>query len=423
MRHKAVLRNTGLVVAVTILSLSLATFATAATSQTEIKWMEWWVHEWGPNNMTALIDAFEKANPNIKVDVVDTPYPEMPTKLNAAAAAGENYDVFGTEGSWLIGLKKLGYVENLDPWLAKDKPFAQTLLPMTLRKINGDTLSFCLYLIPYQFAYNVDFFQQAHLTPPTSWDQFVKVEKTMHTSSQRFGMSLTFGDGGFVATRYFGFRLAQEGGQFMDKNGHITLNNAAGVRAVNWWKSFYDMGLAVPGSFGEDQTRMLEYLASGQVNSIIDGPFIWTKAKQIDPNIKIAYAPPWHARTGGYLWSCSGVAMSSKSPNKDAAWTFLKYLYSQPVSIMMTKAVSLPWADKSAMDSLKGSSDPMLRYAWQMASQDSQANITLPILPATGGLFDSFKGDWQDMMSGKETAQQGLNKIAAAWQAAIDQSK
>ena len=423
MRHKPVLRTAVLLAVATILSLSVSTFATAATSQTEIKWMEWWVNEWGPNNFQALMDGFAKANPSIKVTVVDTPYPEMPTKLNAAAAAGENYDVFGTEGSWLPGLKKLGYVENLDPWLAKDKAFAQTLLPTTLRKVNGDTLSFCLYLIPYQFAYNVDVFQKAHLTPPTNWDQFIQTEKALHTSSSHYGMSLTFGDGGFTATRYFAFRLAQEGGQFLDKNGKITLNSEAGVRAVTWWKNFYNMNLAVPGSFGEDQTRMLEYIGSGQVDSIIDGPFIWTKAKQIDPNIKLAYAPPWRARTGGYAWGCSGVAMSAKSPNKEAAWQFVKYLYSQPASLMMTKAVSLPWADKFSMDSLNGSTDPMLRYAGQMANQDPGANVTLPVLPATGGLYDSFKGDWQDMMAGKETPQQGLNKIAAAWQAAIDQSK
>ena len=34
-------------------------------------------------------------------------------------------------------------------------------------------------------------------------------------------MSLTLQDGSFLMTRYFGFRLAQEGGQWLDKDGNV----------------------------------------------------------------------------------------------------------------------------------------------------------------------------------------------------------
>ncbi|HLJ61039.1 MAG TPA: sugar ABC transporter substrate-binding protein [bacterium] len=425
MRTRPALRTAVLLALASILTLSVSTFATAAGSPTEIKWMEWWVNEWGPDNFNRLIDNFQKANPDIKITVVDTPYPQMSGKLNAAAAAGENYDVFGTEGSWLPGLKKLGYVENLDPWLAKSKAFADTLLPTTLRKINGDTLSLCLYMIPYQFAYNVDQFAAAGLKPPANWDQFIDVEKKLHNQgANKYGMSMPLSDGGFAMTRYFGFRLAQEGGQLLDTTtGKVTFNSPAGVAAMTWWKNFYQMGLVVPGSFGEDQARMLEYVASGQVASIIDGPFIWSKSKQIDPKIKLAYAPAWRAKTGGYLWSCSGVAMSAKSPNKEAAWKFLQYLYSPATAVAMTKAISLPWATRAAMNSLNGSADPMLKYIPQFANQDAKANIVLPALPNTGTLFDLFKTTFQDAVSGKKPVKQALDEAAAAWQTSIDQSK
>lgn len=410
---------------VVVLAVSTQGFMASAQGQrVEIKWLEWWVNEWGPKNHSDIIAGFERANPNIKVTVVDTPYPQMAGKLNAAAAAGENYDVFGVEGSWLAGLNKLGYVENLEPWLGKDKALADGMVDTAFRRLGGKTLSLCLYMIPYHFAYNVDFFERAKLKPPTSWDEFARVLRTLRDKSAgRYGMSMPLSDGGFILTRYFGYRLAQEGGRLVDRDDRVVFNSPQGVAALQWWKDFYSQDLVVPGSLGENQTQMLEYVASGQVYTIIDGPFIWTKAKQIDPNIRLAYAPPWRARTGGYLWSCSGVGISTKSPNKDAAWKFLQYLYSGDVSVNMTKVISLPWATKSAMGSLKGSPDPILKYIPEFASQDPRSNIMSPVLPEAGKLIDALKIAFQDAVTGKKDPKRALDEAAAIWQAEMDRAK
>ncbi len=172
-----------------------------------------------------------------------------------------------------------------------------------------------------------------------------------------------------------------------------------------------------------NQTPMLGSLASEQVTTFIDGPFSWSKAKQIDPNIKLAYAPAWRARTGGYLWSCSGVGVSAKSPNKDAAWKFLQYLYSKDVSINMTKTISLPWATKPALESLKGTSDPILKYIPDFANQDAAHNVISPVLPEAGKLIDVLKIAFQDGVSGKKDPKQALDEAAAAWQAELDKAK
>src|SRR6266851_4696976 len=90
----------------------------AATGQpVELKWLQWWVTEWGADTHHQLIADFEAAHPNIKVTVTDVPWPDMPPKLQAAAAGKEVYDVFGTEGSWISSLVKQNYAEDLGPWL------------------------------------------------------------------------------------------------------------------------------------------------------------------------------------------------------------------------------------------------------------------------------------------------------------------
>jgi multiple sugar transport system substrate-binding protein len=413
----------GVISLVVLVSLGLS--GSPAVARTEIRWLQWWVNEWGPDNHAALIAAFEKENPDIKVTVIDSPYPQMVGKLNAAAAAGDpSYDLFGVEGSWVSGLVRLGYIEKLDAWLGRDRAFADSLVEAAQRRLAGSTYSLCLYMIPYHFAYNVDALARKGLQPPKSWDEFVAVLRALRDKAQnRYGMSMPLSDAGFIMTRYFGFRLAQEGGRWIDGDGRVAFNSPEGVAALTFWKDLYGMDLVVPGSLGENQTQMLEYLAAGQVDTIIDGPFIWSKAKQVNPNVRIAYAPPWKLKTGGYQWACSGVALNAKSQNKDAAWKFLRYLYSQSAAVQMTKTISLPWATKAAMASLSGSSDPILRYIPDFANQDARSNLVLPMLPEASKLLDAFKTAFQDGVTGKKSPSVALDEAAAIWQAELNKVK
>lgn len=408
-------------VACLVILLALSLSAPPAGALTEIRWLQWWVNEWGPDNHASLIAGFEKENPDVKVTVIDSPYPQMAGKLNAAAAAGDgSYDLFGVEASWISGLLRLGYIEKLDPWLARDRAFADSLVETAQRRLAGGTYSLCLYMIPYHFAYNVDALGRKGLQPPRSWDEFVAVLRTLRDKSQnRYGMSMPLSDAGFIMTRYLGYRLAQEGGRWIDADGRAVFNSPEGVAALTFWKDLYAMDLVVPGSLGENQTQMLEYLAAGQVDTTIDGPFIWTKAKQVNPNIRIAYAPPWKLKTGGYQWSCSGLGLNAKSQNKEAAWRFMRYLYSRPASVQMTKTISLPWATKAAMASLAGSADPILRYVPDFASQDARNNLVFPVLPEASKLLDAVKTAFQDGVTGKKNPKAALDEAATIWQAEL----
>jgi ABC-type glycerol-3-phosphate transport system substrate-binding protein len=385
-----------------------------------ITWGEWWVNEWGKDVVDGLISDFESKNPNITVNVVDFPNADGETKLSAAAQTPGQFDVYATEEAWLYGLNKLGYAENLDTWLEQDPDFANSLADLTPLKTGGDTRGLCLYLIPYQFAYNVDTFESKGLEPPTNWDEFVSVEQSLlDATNNKYGMSLALQSSAFAVLRYFDFRLAQEGGKLVDDEGNPAFNSPEGVAALEWWKKFYDMNLVVPGSMSEVEAAQLEYFATGQTASTINGPYILTQAQQTNPDINVAYAPPWKATTGGYSWACSGIAMAANSPNKDAAWKFIKYLYSDPVALKMTPLVRLPWATKAGLASLEGSDDPILKYIPQMASQDPTHNVVLPVLPEGTKLFDALGLAIQQTLNGDKDAKTALDEAAATWQQVI----
>jgi multiple sugar transport system substrate-binding protein len=395
-----------------------------AAEKVTITWGEWWVNEWGKDVVDGLIKDFETQHPNITVKVVDFPNADGATKLQAAAQTPGQFDVFATEEAWLYDLVKLGYADELDSWLAKDQAFAGTLDPLAPLKWQDKTRAMCLYLIPYQFAYNVDTFQTKGLKPPTNWDEFTAVEQALADSANnKYGMSLALQDSGFSVLRYYDFRLAQEGGRLLDDEGNPAFNSPEGVAALNWWKDFYNKKVVVPDALAEKESQQLEYFATGQTASTINGPYILTQARQTDPKINVAYAPPWTAKTGGYSWACSAMAMAANSPHKDAAWEFIKYLYSDAVAVKMTKQVSLPWATKAGLASLEGSDNPMLKDIPKFANQDPTHNVVLPVLPQGQKLFDALGLAIQQTLSGQKDAKSALDGAAAVWKQVIDSSK
>lgn len=390
----------------------------------EIRWLEWWQTVW-KENQEQLIADFEATHPHIKVTIIDTPWNDMAAKLQSAAAGGgETYDVVGMEGEWVASLTNQGFLENLGPWIQNDPDFADRILSTTPMKISGETRALCLYLIPYQFAYNVEVFEEKGLEPPTNWDEFVTVlEALRDESTNTYGMSMPLQDGSFIMTRYFGLRLAQEGGQWFDEEGNVAFNSPEGVAALQWWVDFYNKGLVVPGSMGEDQTLMQEFLASEQTVANIDGPFIPETIRAINPEVKMAYGPPWRATTGGYSWACSGVAMVATSPHKEEVWEFIKYLYSDEVSTNFAQKIAYVWATKAGLAWLEDSDDPFMKWVPAFANQDPEYNVVYPVLPEGEKLTDAFKQAFQEALLGQKDAKTALDEAAAVWQETIDASQ
>jgi ABC-type glycerol-3-phosphate transport system substrate-binding protein len=115
--------------------------------------------------------------------------------------------------------------------------------------------------------------------------------------------------------------------------------------------------------------------------------------------------------------------MNAKSQHKEEAWAFIKYLYSADVAVKMTKTISLPWATKAAMDSLKGSDDPILRYIPDFANQDAKHNVLFPVLPEAEKLVDSFKLAFQQAVTGQKDTKVALDEAAATWKEILDKYK
>jgi ABC-type glycerol-3-phosphate transport system substrate-binding protein len=327
---------------------------------------------------------------------------------------------------FLSGIDKLGGIEPLGPYLEADKDFATKLTDLTPVKWRGEPLMLNWYIMPYSYVYNMDMYEKAKVAPPKNWNEVLEDAKKLQDAGvASHGLGVTFGDSSILYPMYylFGARLAQLGGRLYDENGHAVFNSPEGVAALKWWKDLYDSGLLGGGSLGLTWTQLREDFASGKIAGMWGGPFEGTIAKQISPNIRVAYPTAWCDKTCGYQWAGSGLAISSKSQHKKEAWEFIKFLLSDETSTYLTKAKSIPFATKAAISSLASSDDPILKQIPAMLNGDPQHNLFLLPTPDFEKLHRAFLDAFQQVLQGKLEPKAALDQVVALWNEELDSVK
>lgn len=412
-----------------LLTLALLTLfglsVTVAQDQpVTITWLEWFDPEWGEDVIQELLANFEQET-GIHVERTAVPWNNMYDLLLTNAQAGTaTYDVLGMEACcWLSGIDKLGGIEPLDSYLDQDPDFVAGLTDMTVSSYLDRPLMLNWYIFPYSYVYNMRAFEKAGVEPPNSWAEMIQVSQALQelgVTPYPFGEGFA-GDVHHVTYYLFGGRLAQLGGRILDENSRAVFNSPEGVQALNDWKAFYDSGLMMPGAIGMMTADAREALGAETIAAMFDGPFSQSIAKQVNPDIRIAFPPAWEDVAGGYVWSGSGLAISSNSAHKEEAWEFIKYMLSDEVSLALTEQVGLPFATQAVIDSLTTSDDPILSQIPAMLTQDPAHNFfTIPV-PEQETLHREFVIMFQEVMSGNIEPQQALDDLAALWNEKLDE--
>lgn len=168
-----------------ILGTTLGTTAVSAADETSVS-----LWTWSPITRTAekMIDAFEKANPDITIDYTNYNYnPEYLQALSAASAYDNLADIVGlqpgsltqTYSDYLIDLSDYAKAEWGDDWTSVYDNVTQSQLQLGNK--DGDDGH---YILPIEtqdiyVEYNKTLFEQLGLKVPTTYDELVEVSKTL----------------------------------------------------------------------------------------------------------------------------------------------------------------------------------------------------------------------------------------------------
>jgi multiple sugar transport system substrate-binding protein len=296
------------------------------------------------------INGFEKANPNIKVQVQvlssdSTTY--LSTLEHDFISGSTTPDVFESDVTYPAKFAQAGWVLPLTQFNVNTSQYFST-------EVAAGTYNGTLYAVPW-FDNPEGLFYRTDLvkTPPTSPAQVVSDAQAAMKADPALKEGIAF-----EADKYEGaitsFLTVDSalGGKLDPSN----VNTPGNVAALNWLHdAIYTSKIAPQAVTGWQEGQVEEQFASGYTPFAIDYPFV--EAQQLAPSVKghVGYIP-FPAGPGGTPGSALGgemLAVNAKTAHAAAAWTLIQYLTSPAVETARATAVgdppSLPSAYTSAL--------------------------------------------------------------------------
>jgi sorbitol/mannitol transport system substrate-binding protein len=297
-------------------------------------------------DLKTLLPNFESAHPNIKVNIVTLPEDQLRQQVTTdVAAKSGRFDLF-TEGTYEVPIwAKLGWIENLAPYIAKDSSYAPDDLIAGIKgalTYNGN-----LYAVPFygessMLMYRKDMLSAAGVTMPDhpTWDQVAAAAKAVNSSSVN-GICLRGLPGWGEQLAPLDTVVNTFGGRWFDQNWNATLTTPAWHDAVTFYVNLLK-NAGEPGAGNAGFTECLNAYNSGKVAMWYDATVAASNfTGAAATNSGYAYAPTKLTPYSGWLWSWA-LGIPSTSTKKDAAWTFIDWATNKDyIKLVGTK---LGWA-------------------------------------------------------------------------------
>jgi raffinose/stachyose/melibiose transport system substrate-binding protein len=290
--------------------------------------------------MQGALADFQKAHPEIKLNVVGLEQNAYKTKLQTAMASGEVPDVFYTlPGGYLSNFAKSGQVYPLDGDLAKDG-WGDTFVKTALSQVQTDGKT---YAVPIDtdaavMWYNKALFTQNGWQIPQTWDQFTALCEQIKNA----GITpIALGNkDSWPATFWFQYgELRRQGpdviNKFNAKDPSATFGDGAQA-SMDAMRQLAQKGYFSDGFNGmSDQDANLLFLNS-QAAMVLNGTWQIGSSADAPSGFELGYFPFPTVDGGNPSYAndvvagvAAAFAISQKSADKADAVTFLKFLTSE----------------------------------------------------------------------------------------------
>ncbi|MFC5788421.1 sugar ABC transporter substrate-binding protein [Agromyces tardus] len=353
-------------------------------------------------NLQTIVDAFEKENPDITVEVTTLPYADYGTALQTDLAAGTVSDMFDIEYANYAQYQANGVLAELP--VANPDAYRQSLLEAY--QTDGTQ-----YALPSSFStvvlyYNSDLFDAAGLDYPTAdwtWsDEQAAAEKLTDAAAG------VWGDHQPVSFYEFYKVLAQNGGEFLDDSGtKVAFNSPEGIEAAQWLvgKSGTVMPTIEQGQGTPDFDTNL--FKDGKLAMLHTGIWVFGAVADVPFGWDIAVEPGNTEQASAVFSNAVGVSSGSKHP--EAAAKFAEFLTSSD-TMVQTRLDSgwelPPISDEAALATYLEQGDPANRQA----VFDSLDGIALPPVVAEGQqeMQDIMTEELVEAQAGRKTVEEAL---------------
>lgn len=320
------------------LILTLAVFSIA--SGTEILF---WAMDNAPSAlhvawMQEKAAEFE-AKTGIKVVFEEIGWGDGPRIMNALIT-GEGAHVFQLGTTWNPQYAETdGLVEiDINEFGGADRFFAANLESTTL---NGKYYGVPWFAETRVLFYNTKMFEEAGVRPPQTYEQLLEVGKKIIEVHGEGRAIATAGTAAWDLIHNWAIILWAHGGDMLNEdNTEAIFNSAAGVRAMNYWVSLVDTGLASKACAEYNQPQADAAFISGETAMAFMGPWNIADIAHDNPDLPYFVVEPPAGPYGRAAFSGgSNLAIRSNASKEEieAAKEWVKFLVSDDVLADYTK--------------------------------------------------------------------------------------
>ena len=276
-----------------------------------------------------LVDGFEAANPNIKVELIDIASGEYSNKLTVMLNGGNDLDVVWVKDpDNTPSIAERGQLEDLTPYIEKDGVDIAAMNGSDALKLDGKQVALPVSTGFYVLYYNKDIFDAAGVDYPgndMTWTEFEELAKKV-TSGE--GNDKKYG------ALFHTWQACVQNWAVQDGK-HTILDTD-----YSFMKPYYEMALRM-----QDEGTVMDYstlktgnihyssvFMEGQCAMMPMGSWFMstmiekTKAGETSVNGGVATLPhPDGVEAGWTVGSTTPMGVSAGSKYKDDAWEFVKY--------------------------------------------------------------------------------------------------
>lgn len=406
------LRNFTLSAPAALICLALATPALADDPVTLNIWTVDKVGQPTPD----LAREFDESEPGIEVIYREIQFSDLMSEAMRAYSVGRAPDIFAVDNPDTALLSANGALLDLtDMIAASDKIKVENYFPGPLASATWDGR---IYGVPkatntIALFYNKDLFKKAGIeNPPTTWDEVIEDARKLNDPAHDvYGIAFSAQANEEGTFQFLPF-VQMAGGDYQ----HI--NSEGGVKALEFFKTLLDEGLASPETVSRSQWASTATFNAGNAAMAISGPWeINRMADEAKFDWGVALLPvpssdaPRSSAMGDYNW-----VIFSSTEHPEEAFKALEYFAEQDKDLFARwgqlparNDVTVPPTGDARKDQALGIFLEQMKYAQPRGPHPEWAKISKAIQDAL-----------QAALTGAETPQAALDEANAKIQKILD---
>ncbi len=339
----------------------------------------------------AMLDAFETANPDVKLRVFDISAKEYIDKITIMLAGDEDVDVFYVkEAPQYAGLVARNQILAVDDLLANDteidiNAYGDSLSPL---KIEGKVYGLPYRSDPWCLFYSKDYFDKSGVAYPTNdwtWGYYKDISKKMTAGTEPNKTYGTYVHTWIDCYVIPGLQINQANLLECDyADLKPALDLFTDIQLVDKSAIDYATNKSVGNSY-----RIME---TGKVASVVMGTWFINQLIQdeIDgkhnTNWSLVQVPTWKGDRDSTAVNTTPVVLNSKSKHQDVAWELAKFLGGPQGAKILADYVMIPgYKDSNVMatftqnkyfpkDAVEGMKTDLLFALWPPSKLSAPVN-------------------------------------------------